>query len=351
MTTIRDRENHIKYMWAYGHRGSVDASKKARTVLPFGSLNPGQRYPRISPVVDLEGLDLPVEDIKVFKGKSGKNVYVGGPTETRRTRLSSAVRDVMQESFTSAELRRMKLYFEASHPKSKGAAGECESFTFPNGTKASIIRAAKGYEREDVLVHEMVHARRFAANENIRDIDREESKTELEAVIRMSNPIMKEAGYYSYLPGGNSTTARIDMMMHDRIRATGSAMKNLKGTRAVRRANEVYPHSWIGQLCIGGGSKTRKRCAITSKKAEDIDRYFLVMLPTGVKINIHIRYKTHQPITQIKKDMKKKYGSNIKVWEWRDGRKYPIIKPSKTKTRKTHTKKQKQKKLRTKKNR
>ena len=318
MTTERQRMDHIEFMWRNGHKGSVDRAKRARNVEFFGSFTPGI-YPSSSNKLDFDKLDMPIQDIHVFKDKTGKNVYVGGSDKKRRNTLTKAVQNVITHSFAASELKKMSLYFDTSHPSQANAAGECQTFTFHRGEKRekkhSIIRVAKGCEKEDVLIHEMVHARRHVMGDNVRDIDREEKETELEAVIRMQSPKQKVAGYYQLIPGGRNKGKMLEMILSDRVLATGSEKKSLKGKRAVKRTQEIYDKSFISTVHFS--------------PAEDVDGYFEIRLPDGIMVDLHVRYTKRPSLTQIKKDLKKRYGTNITAWEYRDGKRVQIIKKRK----------------------
>lgn len=334
MTTERQRMDHIEFMWRNGHKGSVDRAKRARNVEFFGSFTPGI-YPGSSNKLDFDKLDMPIPDIHVFKDKTGKNVYVGGSDKKRRNALTNTVKNIMVHSFAASELKKMSLYFDASHPSSANAAGECQTFTFHRGEKRekkhSIIRVAKGREREDVLIHEMVHARRHVMGDHVRDIDREEKETELESVIRMQFPARKVAGYYQFHPDGLDDNKRRNMIVADRILATGSEKKSLKGKRAVKRTQEIYNKSFISTVHFS--------------PAEDVDGYFEIRLPDGTMVDLHVRYTKRPSLTQIKKDLKKQYGTKITAWEYRDGKRVQIIKKrKKTSTAKKGKKRSKKKK-------
>jgi hypothetical protein len=302
--------------------------------MPF-TVVPGE-FPGISSKMDLEGLDIPVPDIHVFKDKTGKNVYVGGSNKKRRNTLTHAVKGVMTHSFAASELKKMNLYFDASHPISANAVGECQGFTYHRDEKRekkhSIIRVAEGHEQEDVLIHEMVHARRHAMHNDVRDINREEKETELESVIRMRSPAQKIAGYYQFHPDGRDNNKRRNMIVADRILATGSEKKSLKGKRAVKRTQEIYNKSFISTVHFS--------------PAEDVDGYFEIRLPDGITtVDLHVRYTKRPSLTQIKKDLKKQYGTNITAWEYRDGKRVQIIKKrKKTSTAKKGKKRSKKKK-------
>lgn len=312
--TEKQRIDNIMTMWWYGHRGYVDRAKTARNVMP-ASMVPGE-FPDISSETDLRGIDMPIPDIQVFKDKTGKNVYVGGSNKKRRDALANTVKNAMDYGFTADELRRMNMYFDASHPISDAAGGECSTFTVRHSAKLvkkhSIIRVAKGHETEAILLHEMVHARRHAMGDEVNDVNRDEKETELESVIRMRSPTRKGEGYYRHHPDGHDDTKRMAMILSDRILATGSIKRNLKGSRAVKRTQEIYDQSFIS--------------AVHFSPAEDIDGYFKIRRSDGVLVDLHVRYEKRPSLAQIKKDLKKRYGNNITAWEYVDGKRVQIIK-------------------------
>ncbi len=121
------------------------------------------------------------------------------------------------------------------------------------------------------------------------------------------------------------------MILSDRILATGSETLNLKGKRAVKRTQEVYDKSFISTVHFS--------------PAEDVDGYFEIHLPCGTTVDLHVRYTKRPSLAQIKKDLKKRYGTNITAYEYRNGKRVQIIqkrkKPATAKKGKKRSKKKK----------
>jgi len=305
------RSDWMRQMWTGGHRGRIDFFKQASKVIPYSGTDALNWFDsKIKGGVDIEGFDQPRNDIDKLKLR-GRMVCVGGKY---RKQIESNVRKVLTSNFTRQELSQIKnLYIETSEPLANAQwAGQCQTIRLYNDEKlGSIITIGKKWiNNEHVLTHELVHAHRFATGRNYPyDINKDEKETELEAIARLTPQAIHSGicGYYTFLPKSLSA------QLKDRKCLTGSEKKKLKGKRAIKKVKECYPKSEIRKVHFS--------------PAENVDRYFLVKLPDGTKIEIHQRYPKGKRgnLREIKKAFKKKYGKEIKAWEYRNGKKVRII--------------------------
>ena len=320
---IMRRSDWMRQMWTGGHRGKIDFFKQASEVIPYSVIDAINWFDsKVKGGVDIEGFDQPRNDIDKLKAHR-RMVCVGGKY---RKKAKPSIKKVISSNFTGNVLKEIKnLYIETSGIKSGGNwAGQHEGIHLTDGNKASIITIRKGFiDSEDVLTHELVHAHRFATERRYPfDRNKDEKETDLETVARLSPQglLNKICGYYNYIPivkektsPSEQSKARKEAQLKDRKCLTGAVNKKLKGKRAIKKVKECYPKSEIRKAHFS--------------PAENVDRYFLVKLPDGTKIEIHQRYPKGKRgnLREIKKAFKKKYGTGIKAWEYRNGKKVRII--------------------------
>ena len=307
------RDGWIRYMWDAGHRGKIDFFKQSSKVIPFSTSNIRQwmKGGTFGRNYDIMGFDQPRKDIEKLKIR-GRTICIGGK---HRKKIESNVRKVLTSNFTGQELKEINnLYIETSAPVAKAWwAGQHQGFCSLNGIKGSIVTIRKDWiNNEHVLTHELVHAHRFATGRKYPyDTNKDEKETELETVARLSPQAIRSGicGYYTFLPKNSWLSAQLK----DRKCLTGSEKKKLKGKREIKNVKDCYPKSEIRKVHFS--------------PAEQIDRYFLVKLPNGTTIQVHQWYPKGRKgkLTEIKKAFKKKYGTGIKAWEYRNGKKVRII--------------------------
>ena len=302
-------------MWGSGHRGKMDFFKKSSKVVPpnIGNIEHWKKSKAFGRKYDITGFDQPRKDIGKTKIHN-RLVFVGGKY---RKKVKPFVKKTISSNFTASELKEIKnLYIETAGGVEKKWVGQHEGICYPNGKKASVISIKKDYhDSEDTLTHELVHAHRFATGRKVLDRNRDEKETDLETVARLNYSGLqnKRAGYYWYIPEVKGNDEKHKKAQYkDRIGLTGSIKKKLKGKRAIKKIKEYYPKSEIRKAHFS--------------PAENLDRYFLVKLPNGTKIEVHQRYtKGKENLTEIKKSFRKKYGAGIEAWEYRNGKKVRII--------------------------
>lgn len=282
----------------------IDYGKKAKIVPDTPDAFTDWYYKGGHKKYDLEGQDHPIPQAKKVANTHYK--YATASSARNAGIIAKRAEKILLNNFTRKERSQMgKIIFSVKPiAKSEGAAGMIE---YRRETNTSVITIDDSYvDDEDTYTHELVHARLYGTNTEPKDRDTHEKMTELETVGRTSDPGKKKAGYYHYLK--KSSISMIDAIKHDRILLTGSMTKNRKGDRFVADVHKKYNESMIKDAHFS--------------PAEKLDRYYQVILPDGEKISIHQRGKPNARVTtsKIVQNFKKRYGKDIKVYEWRDGK-------------------------------
>ena len=345
-----DRRVHIRCMHSAGQRGIADMSMFSTKYVEPPADKTSLSALDISPDHDIIGFDHPRKDIVVRTPKSGKAIRIGGNTFSDRSTLAFAAEELLNKNFTREEVRKMNLYFEANPISVPGVAGTHILYRSEGRKPISTIAVSANDLTEALVTHELVHALRAADGRRNTDIDSEEIETEYETTLRLQEPA-KARGYYMFVPGvhdghgGYNLPKMVDAALSDRVLATGTTDKPLKGRRLT---HDVVPNtvkysridtarSVFDDEGLVGHSIGEAQPLI----AEDVDTYFQIKLPDRTKADYHIRFvKARPPLKEIKKHLKEKFGKNIDAWEWRDGRKVQLIsRPKKTRSRKRTAKK------------
>jgi len=271
---------------------------------------------------DFSGLDHPREDIVSFKSKSGRLVFVGSDLRQHREILKNTVEDVINNYFTKKEIKDMKqLYFEASKPKIEDASGVHERFI-----GYSIITINPDSLNDHLVVtHELVHALRDARREHVLDRDRSEKETELEAVARVPRSQLSiAAGYYYCIPEVEELLNKRQLFqayslaqklaLEDKKLIEDYAKKKniseIKGEKLRQIVKEVYPYTHISRAHFSPG--------------EELDRYFYVKKEKQEAF-VHIRFNKPQTMEQLKTSLRKAYGTDAEIWEYKNGKKVKIL--------------------------
>ena len=255
--------------------------------------------------------DYPRKDIKRIMSK----VYVGADSAKTLKRLSKKARKVLLKNFTASERKRIgKVYFEGTPPASSSAAASCQR----TDRRSSIIKCSPKWLYEDVLTHELVHTRRDAIGQSVKDVNKDEKETEFETMGRSSRKGMTE-GYYQFIKEPHKKGKTISKLQgEDKRLLTGSEDRNAKGKRLTNRLGKAYKKSNIQHAHFS--------------PAEDLDRYFQIYDHKDRKSEIHIRFKKPVTLAQIRKDLKSGYNA-MKAYEWRNGKRYLLFSESKPKAR------------------
>jgi hypothetical protein len=324
-------------MYDWGQKGIEDFSHKSnRVVAPTTKLVSGRglasELRNLPADYDVQGFDLPRQDINQYKSKTGKLVRVGNDAKANRGLFGSFFMPKLNGSFTEKEINAMNLYYEYPDAKiDNNTLGECAYWQSDDGkrnqTKYVVIGVNKKNVRDEATVlHETVHANRFADGIEIRDVDQDEAYVELETIARVSKAGLMRMnapdmlGYYSYL-GAKGW----EKLKEDRILLTGSLDRHLTGDAVHQRVKDVFPKSNISKLMIAARKSKKKELP-----GEWMERYFKVDVPGGDEIEVQMEFKKRSTTPMVVKDLKEKYGRNISIWEWRDGKKFRLTPPKRT---------------------
>ena len=237
------------------------------------------------------------------------------------------VKEILESNFTPQEMERIGNLYIETNPKDLGenVGGSTEHFEIEGKAKAAIIRIPPHMQgdhkdvegAEDSLTHENIHALRNVMGRYVRDLDREESETQLESISRMSEEGLENitTGYYQYIPGLKTPEDCFNAIDDDRILVNDEYSRKRKGDDAIHAVRTRYPKSNISRLRLEAGSD-----------AENIDRYFLIGTPKKGLIRLHKRYRKGKipPLETTKKRLQKRYGEDATIWEFNDGQKVKI---------------------------
>lgn len=353
-----DRQLFIRRMYN-SHRAMIDLSTNATTKEYLGNVCHDPRLTKNLPIGDPRhpatdlfanppsGYDIRLEkgdpedyrdtprpDIKGMKNKGGKLVRVGSSKKGYHKDFKEQVLPIIDRNFSKQELRDMNLYFEypAGTAKSRWA-GQCSHQTSRSGKKYAVISLRDQYRHdEEVVTHELVHARRYAKGEELRDKDRNEAETDLETAGRVSPGYFDKiaCGYYQKIkrdPGITDCQLRTE----DRVLLTGSKGRAMKGKKLVKAVKERYPKSNIARFG-GGGDRKPGACAVNGcipPALEWRDRYFTIRLPDGGTVEHHVQFVQKATLAQVRELLTDQFGQNIRVVEWHDGKGRVVLEPKK----------------------
>jgi len=306
-TKTKNLKESTRVDWARNaissHANMIDYGKKAKIIVPdTQDAFTDWYYKGGHKKYDFEGKDHPIPQAKKVANTHYKYATASGARNAGI--IAKRAEKILLNNFTRKEIRQMGKIIFSVRPilKSEDAAG---MIAYRRETNTSVITIDDSYvDDEDIYTHELVHARLYGTNTEPKDRDTHEKMTELETVGRTSDPGKKRAGYYQYI----KNVDKKDAIKHDRILLTGSMLKSRKGDRFVADVRKKYNESMIKDAHFS--------------PAEKLDRYYQVILPDGEKISIHQRGKPNAKvsISKIIQNFKKRYGKDIKVYEWRDGK-------------------------------
>lgn len=285
---------------------------------------------------DIEGIDVPMANIRSAKTKSGKVIRYGASSKSFLNQFPKSVLALLNAAFTNEELRKTTAYIEYGGGQNKGFAGNAWQYKNQSQQKTfSIIALSSKYKNNpEVIIHEFVHARRHAYGEHSRDRDREEAETDLETMGRLTeNELLQSScGYYQYLVSGDGSTEKRDrkirqLQLEDRRLLTKKPNTRMKGVPLRKRIKEVFPKTHISLYARYGKRAARHGYACPAQ-AEWIDQYFQVVAPGGRKSELHIHFQKKEDPRRTRsrliKEQVAKNGPKCKIYEWRDGKKVLI---------------------------
>lgn len=347
-----ERSHWVEQMYDWGNKGIEDFSVKAkRIVAPTTKLVSGRglmsELRKLPEEFDVQGFDLPRDDINQYKSKTGKLVRVGNDAKANRGMFGSFFLPKFNGSFNDKEINGMNLYYE--YPDAKmdtHTLGECAYWASDDGKKNQTKYVVIGINKKNVkdeatIIHETIHANRFADGIEIRDVDKDEAYVELETIARVSkNGLMRMnapdmLGYYSYL-GAKGW----EKLKEDRILLTGSLDKHLSGDNVHKRVKEVFSKSNISKLLIA----RRKGKSMVNQTKQQMpgewrDRFFHIDVPGQDEIDKHMQFRRTMTNAEVVDHLKKQYGKNISIWEWRDGKKFRMTTKTPVSSRKSPVRK------------
>jgi len=319
-----------------GHRGDTDMSFNASKRKSFDVVEHGREWQskgqNLNSVTDVKSVDHPRGDMKFFYGPTDRKVYIGGSNKTKRAEFKRHAKYVMSENFTREEVLEMGPLYLSVGGQSRGAAGTCRRewgaphITHKTGVPRNphmIFIGPDFITDNGVLVHELVHAKRFGMNaDEINDRDRLEKMTELETMARV-NPAqfqkIGDAGYYWYIPEvqkayktdwQEGVKLKRRFQQEDRKLILGSGKKRkMKGRSLSDKVEEVYAQCHISRAHFSPGEK--------------VDRYFVIKKG---KQEIHEQSRYIKPISdrEAKKALKEYYGSDAVIYEMQDGKRVKL---------------------------
>ena len=255
-------------------------------------------------------------------------IMIGGK---HRRQYAPYVEEVLEDNFTPKEIAHVKNLYVETNPKflGEGVSASNEQFNPEGREDASIIRVPRSNQGRDVvggeetITHETIHALRNVMGRYVEDVDKDESTTELETICRISRDGMHKAatGYYQFIPGLKTNDEFFDAQDQDRLLLNVEYEHKRKGDDAIRTTETKYPESNISKIDLSG------TVAATGGNPESLDRYFLIKTK-GKTIRLHERDADGivPPLRQTKKRLKKRYGEDATIFEWKDGEKVNISK-------------------------
>lgn len=217
------------------------------------------------------GSELP--EVTSVKTKSGTTVYAQGGSRPERSRAMDQFLKFFNRDFTISEQKTIgNIWYDLKTGKKKNLHGQiiAETGTFVgpdakkmNPTKKKMVdvhfaNSKDVHGSESTVVHEMIHARMFM--QGIPGKKHNEKKIDFEMVGRLSREGLKKHthGYY-FNPLGNPHLGKKKIpnkeklkiaeegMVRDRRLLTGSLNTSIKGKVAEKRADRLFPESFLNQ--------------------------------------------------------------------------------------------------------
>lgn len=306
------REKYIGDMYDFGSKGERDFDRTAKKVVKSSKkLIKRNSLRKLPSKFDVNGYDMPRSDIGVMKTTPTRTLRVGNDHKKNINDFKKYILPKIQHVFTKQELDMIYAYFEYPNNKMSNLfAGLTSGWVSKNGKRFSIIDINNLHKKDmDTITHELIHALRFAKKDRTRDIDKDEAETQLETLARLSNTDIKkirnsDTGYYEIVGGVKS-------MMNDRKMITSKCKLNGGLSKCVKKN--------LGKSIIGKINIPNKYIPKLKMNPENIDRDFVVV-KDGKEIYIQGNYG-NKTTEGIKKLFITTYGKNIKIYEYKDGKK------------------------------
>lgn len=344
MEEFNDRMRWVMKSHHWGDRGRADFGEQARRVVPadpnlfvageFG----GRRLRSLPDGYDVHGEDMPRPDIARVKTKAGNGVLVGSAERGAAQRFAKVQIPNLANAFTNEEQNRMEVYYEyPDRSLAQNELGMCYYLQSPaDRRKYSVISVQKKQvDDEATVVHETLHSLREQKGQRLRDTDEDEAEVELETLARVSYrglmAMKHNLGYYAYLDNGWQA------LQQDRVTLTGSLRRSLQGDAARAAVKRKFHQTNMSTLKIAGSPRRvpqskRAGCSCASKRAtpkqhrapEWLDRFFEIDMPGAATVQVHLNQVKNQPLKEIVRDLRKRFGPKAKIFEYRDGKRFKV---------------------------
>lgn len=229
----------------------------------------------------------------------------------------------------------MEVYYEyPDRSLAQNELGMCYYLQSPaDRRKYSVISVQKKQvDDEATVVHETLHSLREQKGQRLRDTDEDEAEVELETIARVSYrglmSMKHNLGYYAYLPNG------WEALQQDRVTLTGSLRRSLQGDAARAAVQRKFRQTNMSRLRIEGSPRRvpqskRAGCSCASKRKrprapEWLDRFFEIDMPGAATVQVHLNQTEDQPLKEIVRDLRKRFGPKAKIFEYRDGKRFKV---------------------------
>jgi len=236
-------------MYDFGERGIDDFGHTHKKIIPASrklirKTKYGPRLKKLERKLDVQGYDIPRQDIKCLKLKNEKIIRVGSDdVDANIKEFRRSILPYLNKAFTKEELAGMELYIEYPSKRliaKKKFGGVSSEWLSDKKKKFSIIELA---HKKDGLtaVHEMLHAVKYKDGRVIKNVHLDEAETDLESMMRLSPKDVKKIdcddGYYDFVKGNKCKARREDVEtikkncdLRDKEGLTSCIKKNIKKT-------------------------------------------------------------------------------------------------------------------------
>jgi hypothetical protein len=260
--------------------------------------------------MDMESVDHPHPMLVAYDSRIGKKVFFY--KDANYTDLMNLY--IKAESrFTREELRQMPPTLIEKSSSEERYAGVNNMMYYRGVPIASVIKINPKYMNLNVLMHEMEHNLQHGRGQYTWDRDKSEKMAELRTLLRLDEdelPIAASSGYYYYHPEAENLYDLevrkwkvLELMKKDRELVKNEVLKGKKLDKAVE---EIFPKTEISKVHFS--------------PSEEVDKYFQIKKGDRT-IEQHIRTIKPIPSEKIVKDLKKEFGPDAEIYEWRDGKK------------------------------
>lgn len=204
------REQWILHMYDLGNKGVRDFGSTAKRVIPatkdlIHKTTDGPRLNKLSSKLDVQGFDMPRDDIQKVKLKN-KVIRIGGDTINKNAKVfKKHILPILNNAFNTKEMKNVDLYIEyPSKNLPHNFEGMHNGYVSNKKHKFSTVQL-KYMKDPDSALHEIVHAVKYENGKYIHERNKDEAETVLETLVRMSPKDRKkapcESSYYGMSKG------------------------------------------------------------------------------------------------------------------------------------------------------